>query len=364
MFKKLFTFFAALTLSAGLWADEPAITDITITGDKYVGTELMFAATVSGFSADPMIIYEVKAEGGEYEQAQGGKFTPAAAGNYTVKAAAFYLPSEGDAEEASKEVNFTVTEAPAPVVAESVDLGLPSGLKWATFNVGATTPEGYGDYFAWGETEPYYNTPITDPITWKSGKESGYDWQSYCGQSSFKEWDPAPYDATTKILTPEYDAATANWGSDWRMPTKAEQDELISNCDWTWTTDYNGTGVAGYIVQSKAAGNNNSIFLPASGYRSDSSLLGVGSDGYYWSSSLYEGNSNYAYCLYFLSVGVGLDYYDNRYYGLPVRPVYDPSEPTALPTLKNADKAPVRKYIKNGRFEMEINGKKYNALGF
>ncbi len=211
--------------------------------------------------------------------------------------------------------------AAAPANAESVDLGLPSGLKWATFNVGATTPEGYGDYFAWGETEPYYNTPITDPITWKSGKESGYDWQSYCGQSSFKEWNPAPYDATTKILTSEYDAATANWGGAWRMPTKAEQDELRNNCTWTWTTDYNGTGVKGYIVQSKAAGNNNSIFLPASGYCGGTSLDDVGFIGFYWSSSLYEVNSIYAYYLGFNSGYVDWDV-SYRDYGRSVRPVY------------------------------------------
>ncbi len=257
-----------------------------------------------------------------------------------------------------------VTEPTAPANAESVDLGLPSGLKWATFNVGATTPEGYGDYFAWGETEPYYADTTTNPITWKSGKESGYAWQSYCGADEFAEWSTPPYNATTKILTPEYDAATANWGSDWRMPTKAEQDELRNNCDWEWTTDYNGTGIAGYIVKSKAAGNNNSIFLPVSGFRYGTSLNNVGSIGRYWSSSHYENYSDNAYYLNLLSNSVDWGY-SNRVNGQSVRPVTTKSiVPTALPTLKNADKAPVRKYIKNGRFEMEVNGKKYNALGF
>ncbi|MCQ2348801.1 MAG: hypothetical protein MJZ65_06445, partial [Paludibacteraceae bacterium] len=91
---------------------EPTVTGINITGDKYVGTELTFAATVAGFSADPDIIYEVKAGKGDYEQAQGGKYTPAAAGDYTVKATASYQPEEGEFEEASKEVAFTVTEVP------------------------------------------------------------------------------------------------------------------------------------------------------------------------------------------------------------------------------------------------------------
>ncbi len=92
---------------------EPSITGVIISGDKYVGTELTFTAQVAGFSAEPVVIYEVKAEGGEYAQAQGGKFTPAAAGNYTVKATAFYQPEEGNAEEATKEQVFTVTQAPA-----------------------------------------------------------------------------------------------------------------------------------------------------------------------------------------------------------------------------------------------------------
>ena len=92
--------------------------------------------------------------------------------------------------------------AAAPANVESVDLGLPSGLKWATFNVGATAPEGYGDYFAWGETEPYYSSQT--PLTWKTGKETGYSWQSYCGASDFTEWSTAPYDATTNILKPEF----------------------------------------------------------------------------------------------------------------------------------------------------------------
>ncbi len=136
-----------ITSSSAVWGDpgcegkwsvynapvvtEPTITDIAITGDKYVGTELTFAATVAGFSENPMIIYEVKAAGGEYEQAQGGKFTPAAAGDYTVKATAFYLPEDGDAEEAFKEVNFTITEAPK--VGIIVNVTVPDGTPACFF---------------------------------------------------------------------------------------------------------------------------------------------------------------------------------------------------------------------------------------
>ena len=210
--------------------------------------------------------------------------------------------------------------AEAPANVESVDLGLPSGLKWATFNVGATAPEGNGDYFAWGETEPYYNTPIANPLIWEDGKTNGYNWQSYCGASDFTEWSTAPYDATTKNLKSEFDAATANWGSDWRMPTKAEQDELRAECIWTWTEDYNGTGIKGYIVTSKAEGNTNSIFLPISGFYSDLSLDDVDVYGNYWSSSLYEDGSEFAYFLIIYSDEWDWGY-GSRCNGQPVRPV-------------------------------------------
>ena len=172
-------------------------------------------------------------------------------------------------------------EKPNPTVTpEYVDLGLPSGVKWATFNVGATKPEEYGDYFAWGETEP-------------------------------KEL----YDESTYSETEE-DAATANWGSEWRMPTQAEQDELRTECSWTWMTknDVNGYKVVGP--------NGNSIFLPAAGYCSGSSLYNVGHKGFYWASSLYTGNTSYAYYLSFTYNDVSR-YSNDRCYGQSVRPVYD-----------------------------------------
>lgn len=248
-------------------------------------------------------------------------------------------------------------EAPANVT--YVDLGLTSGTKWATMNVGATTPEGYGDYFAWGETEPYYADTTTNPVTWKGGKTNGYAWQSYCGISSFTEWSTAPYDATTKNLKPEFDAATANWGSNWRMPTKAELDELVDECTWTWTTDYNGTGIKGYIVTSKAEGNTNSIFLPASSCRQNLTITMVGSFGFYWSSSLDEADSDGS-CIDFIKEKQNKTKHA-RYYGFSVRPVYVPSEPTALPTI-NAN-VNANKFFHNGQLIIERNGKMYNATG-
>ena len=164
---------------------------------------------------------------------------------------------------------------------EYVDLGL--SVKWATCNVGATTPEEYGDYFAWGETSTkttynwstykYCNGSYISPIMTK-----------YCEYSS----DGTVDNKTTLELTD--DAARVNWGGKWRMPTKAEQDELrnTSNCTWTWTTQ---NGVNGYRVTSNV--NGNSIFLPAAGCRDDSGLLyAAGSRGYYWSSSLFTSYSS------------------------------------------------------------------------
>ncbi len=214
---------------------------------------------------------------------------------------------------------------------EYVDLGL--SVKWATCNVGASKPEDYGDYFAWGETEPYYQSGYAqeDPQShWKSGKSSGYGWSSYkyCKGSSStmtKYCDKSSYgyngftDGKT-VLDLEDDAARVNWGGSWRMPTQKEFDELCnsSNCTWTWTTM---NGVKGYKVVSKKSGYaGNYIFLPAAGDRLDTYLDSVGSYGYYWSSSLYAGNPHYACSLYFSS-GHYYTYGSSRGYGLSVRPV-------------------------------------------
>ena len=170
---------------------------------------------------------------------------------------------------------------------EYVDLGLPSGLKWATCNVGAEKPEDYGDYFAWGETKPQ----IDNRYSWES-----YKWviisisklTKYCADSSY-----GTVDGKT-VLDPEDDAARANWGGDWRMPTVAEIEELQDNCMGAWTTQ---DGVKGYKVTSKK--NGNSIFLPAAGYRWNDELGYAGSNGSYWSSSLGPGGSILAYYLDF-----------------------------------------------------------------
>ena len=184
-----------------------------------------------------------------------------------------------------------------------VDLGLPSGTKWATCNVGASKPWEYGGYYAWGETEPKKN-----------------------------------YDSSAYKCSSEDDAAHANWGGKWRMPTRAQQGELLKECYWEWTKDYNGSGVAGFIVyKAKAEADKGviykdetpsssyslgdaHIFLPAAGDAFSGDLDDAGSYGFYWSSSLDTDSPNFAWCVFFNSdyvYGRG----DIRCYGHPVRAV-------------------------------------------
>lgn len=219
---------------------------------------------------------------------------------------------------------------------EYVDLGLPSGLKWATCNVGASAPEEYGDYFAWGDTVPCYSSQ--DPLTWRENKTKGYSWASYtwCNGSlttltkycSKSEFGKDGYTDARTTLDPEDDAAGYQWGGSWRMPAKADIDELIATKDnatdytWTWcdgsTTKYAGTDVAGWRIVRNSTGAT--LFLPTAGCRLDTSLYYVGSYGGYWSSSLHTGSPSGAWYIYFYSGSVYADY-DFRYLGLSVRPV-------------------------------------------
>ena len=187
-----------------------------------------------------------------------------------------------------------------------VDLGLPSGLKWATCNVGASAPEEFGGYYAWGETKEKENYDFS---TYKWCNGSVTSMTKYCTRSSYGTVD------NKTVLDPEDDVATVEWGGNWRMPTAAELRELIDNCTWTWTTL---NGVNGYKVTSKK--NGNSIFFPAAGYRSGTEVYNIGSVGYCWSSSLYSSSGNNAYYLGFDSDYCGM-YAHDRDLGYPVRPV-------------------------------------------
>ena len=201
--------------------------------------------------------------------------------------------------------NTTVTPGtPSVTAGTAIDLGL--SVKWASYNVGATKPEEYGGYYAWGETE----------------EKSDYDWDTY-------KYCNGTYDSMTKYCTSSYyyygtvdnkttleasdDVASVKWGGSWRMPTLSEQQELLNKCTWQWTTL---NGVNGYRVTGP---NGNSIFLPAAGYRNGTVVHEWGS-GYYWSSLLVSSYSYSACYLYFSSGSYGRND-DRRCFGLTVRPV-------------------------------------------
>lgn len=193
---------------------------------------------------------------------------------------------------------------------EYVDLGLPSGTLWATYNVGANTPEGYGDYFTWGETKP------KDVYDMASNK-----WFSLCHDSIGTYWKVMKYNSISSVgvvdnkteLDPEDDAAYVNWGASWRMPTLAQQKELIRFCKWKWTTM---NGVNGRLVTGP---NGKTMFLPAAGFHEDS--LFVSGTTSYWSRTLADSYLYSAYCL--VSDSVEVDYWNViiRWVGMPVRAV-------------------------------------------
>ena len=175
-----------------------------------------------------------------------------------------------------------------------IDLGLPSGTKWACCNVGADKPEAYGGYYAWGETEE----------------------KEVYNESSYKYYQNGSYvNIGSDISCTEYDVAHVKWGGKWCMPTLDDIKELFDNCTNEWTTL---NGVKGTKFTSKI--NGNSIFLPAAGYRWRGGLDSAGEDGYYWSSTQYPNGSYGAYSLYFNSSNAY--WYDgSRNYGQCVRPV-------------------------------------------
>ena len=244
-----------------------------------------------------------------------------------------FMSCEDDKENASSNGGSSVFKSGTENGHDYVDLGLTSGTKWATCNVGANKPQDYGNYYAWGEvtTKETYNWSI-----YKYG--SGYDQLTkYCSKSSYGK-DGFTDSKTTLDLSD--DAAYVNWGGKWRMPTYDQQTELRNECCWVWTDSYNNSNVKGYIVYKAKASSDKGvkiyedetpsssyklsdahIFLPAAGYRDDGDLGVAGSYGGYWSSSLGTGYPDYAWNVFFLSDDVG-DYFDLRCYGRSVRAVF------------------------------------------
>lgn len=190
---------------------------------------------------------------------------------------------------------------------EYVDLGL--SVKWATCNVGADSPEDFGNYYAWGDTVPQ----IDNEYSWNSYKfcdGTAYTMNKYCDNPGFGVFDKK------NVLELEDDVAHVCWGGKWRMPTKNEMTELAHFCTWTYTTH---NGIKGFTVTGK---NGNSIFLPAAGFCNYGHSVYVGEEGQYWSSSLYGDYSNYAYRIHIQSQSGGFGFYmEYRNYGCSVRAV-------------------------------------------
>ena len=179
---------------------------------------------------------------------------------------------------------------------KAVDLGLPSGTKWASCNVGAYSPEEYGGHYAWGETD----------------EKEVYEWSTYIHCNGSKE---TCYDLSSDISGTEYDVAHVKWGGKWRMPTLDEVKELFEHCTNQYST-YKGVKGRKFISNI----NGNSIFLPAAGTRWGSGLYNAGNNGDYWSSSQDLSNMNYAYESFFIFNAAVWSPHD-RYEGLSIRPV-------------------------------------------
>ena len=202
------------------------------------------------------------------------------------------MAGKGGDTEPEKKVYTSCPDGNHPHI---IDLGLPSGTKWACCNVGASKPEDYGSYYAWGETKT----------------KEVYNWETYIHCDGSGE---TCHNIGSDIAGTKYDAATANWKAPWRMPTIDQCRELLDNCTSEWTTqnDVNGRKFTGP--------NGGTIFLPAAGYRWYSGLGLAGSYGVYWSSTLGESGPYSAWYLHVYSGGVGTGY-DYRGYGRTVRPV-------------------------------------------
>ena len=290
-----------------VWSESVKVTGITFDKSSLplsVGDTYTLAATVSPSNATNKSLTWESSNKSVATVDSSGKIAAIKAGTATITATA------NDGSGVMATCSVTITSNQGDNVHEYVDLGL--SVKWATCNVGASSPEDYGDYYAWGETETkdYY-----DWSTYKWCKGSSTTMTKYCTRSSYGTVD------NKTVLDPEDDGAHVKWGGSWRMPTDAELTELREKCTWTWTTQ---NGVYGRNVTSKS--NGNSIFLPAAGYREDSWFFGPGTGGDYWSASLIESDQNGAWGVYFSPGNVSRSgFVDGRYVGQSIRPVWSES---------------------------------------
>lgn len=215
-------------------------------------------------------------------------------------------------------ITFSTLKLPFENGHEYVDLGL--SVKWATCNIGASIPEEYGGYYAWGETstkEEQAGTGFASaPYEWSDYKYclgQSYTLTKYCTDLSYA-YITNVKDNKTKLDISD-DAANVNWGGQWRMPTKSEMEELKSKCRWEWSEK---NGIYGYIVWGV---NANCIFLPSAGYINENSLEShSGRPGYYWTNNLYDSSPTHAYILYITESSVAIKGHE-RCFGLSIRPV-------------------------------------------
>ena len=278
--------------------DASQVSSVTLSKSSlnlYEGDVSTLTATVRPSTATERSVTWSSSDESVVTVTQTGRVTAVSPGTATVKVM-------------TKDGGYSAT-CQITVLQVMVDLGL--SVKWATRNVGASSPEGYGNYYAWGETSPKSNYAWST-YKWCNGSETTLT--KYNTMSDYGTVDHR------MVLDLSDDAAHVNWGGKWRMPTDMERAELRNNCTWTWTTQ---NGVNGYRVTSNKTGyTDKSIFLPATGYRNKTSLLSVGLDGYYWiASPLNVPDPVCASGIYFKSSNVSESIF-YRYYGQSIRPVY------------------------------------------
>jgi len=231
---------------------------------------------------------------------------------YSADTANFILPNVSLANDAMTKVYYNQYVDPY----NGHDYVEINGLKWATMNVGATAVTDTGLYFQWGDVSGYTAAQV--------GSGSG---QKYFGWADYKYCDGTSsnmtkYNSTDgkTVLEPSDDAAHANWGGLWRMPTKDEFVSLGNAVNTAWTADYKGSGVSGLVLTDKSD-STKVLFFPAAGHCVNGSVTNVDKGGYYWSSLLDTSYMQYAYYIINSSGGAYWNNRRDRNCGFPVRPV-------------------------------------------
>ena len=280
----------------------PLVTDIYLS-DNVVelkeGETKQLTASVFPIDAGDKSLTWSSSDSGVASVDESGLVKAVSVGNSVITVAA----TDGSGVKAECQLTVTKAESDTGLLTcpddnhpHAIDLGLPSGTKWCCCNVGASTPEGYGGYYAWGETS----------------EKSVYNWDTY----AYYNFNTAGYvNIGSDIAGTSYDVARVRMGAPWRMPSYEQQMELINNCSRQWTQQ---NGVNGILVTGPSGGQ---VFLPAAGCRRADELYDAGSGGHYWSSSLYPYLVDSAYGLYFDSVYWSWDNGGCRYCGRSVRAV-------------------------------------------